>query len=231
MNEEIERPSYYAIIPAEVRYDKNLSPNAKLLYGEITALASKTGECYSTNKYFANLYDLSQVSVSRLIKSLADNGYITIKTTYKGGTKEIDKRYIQICKEGINKNDNYPLNKNVKENNTSNINNTSINNTPYNPPKEDCKKENTKTTYNQILDDLVKDNDVKETLKEFIKMRKLIKKPLTDYALKKIINKLNKMTSYSTEQIEILNQSITNSWQDIYALKKQEEKHDTTIWV
>lgn len=32
-----EHRSYYAIIPANVRYDKRLKPNTKLLYGEITA--------------------------------------------------------------------------------------------------------------------------------------------------------------------------------------------------
>ena len=33
--------NYYAIIPANVRYDINLKPNEKLLYGEITALSNQ----------------------------------------------------------------------------------------------------------------------------------------------------------------------------------------------
>lgn len=121
----MEQPNYYAIIPANVRYDSDLTPNAKLLYGEITALCDKNGCCWATNSYFANLYDLSQISISRLIKNLKDKGYIEVEISYIDGTNGIDKRYIQICKEGINKNDNTPINKNVKENNTS-INNTSI---------------------------------------------------------------------------------------------------------
>ena len=122
-----EKPSYYAIIPAQVRYAKELTPNAKLLYAEITALAQKDGSCWASNKYFSDLYNVSTVTISRWVSSLVDNGFIIRKITYKKGTKEIDKRYLQLCSEGINNNDKTPINKIVKDNNTS-INNTSTNN-------------------------------------------------------------------------------------------------------
>ena len=121
-----EKPSYYAIIPAQVRYAKELTPNAKLLYAEITALAQKDGSCWASNKYFSELYNVSTVTISRWVSSLVDNSFIIRKITYKKGTKEIDKRYLQLCSEGINNNDKTPINKIVKDNNTS-INNTSIN--------------------------------------------------------------------------------------------------------
>ena len=63
---------YYAILPANVRYDKKLTPNAKLLYAEITALCNKEGYCWATNEYFADLYSMSKSSISRNISSLVE---------------------------------------------------------------------------------------------------------------------------------------------------------------
>jgi len=77
-------PSYYSVIPANVRYCKNLEPNAKLLYGEITALCNKEGYCWASNKYFADLYDVDESSVKRWIKSLQDENFIVIETERKG---------------------------------------------------------------------------------------------------------------------------------------------------
>lgn len=124
------KKSYYAIIPANVRYDESLPPNAKLLYGEITALCNAEGYCWASNKYFAELYGVSILSVKRWIKVLIDRGYITSQLNYKEGSKEIDTRYIQICTEGSNKNDTTPRIKNDTDNNTS-INTTSNNTNEY----------------------------------------------------------------------------------------------------
>ena len=77
-----EKPNYYAIIPATVRYDNDLTPNEKLLYGEITSLTQKTGECWATNSYFAELYNLTPQSVSRMVRHLAEKGYLIYEITY-----------------------------------------------------------------------------------------------------------------------------------------------------
>lgn len=76
---DYNKPSYYAIIPANVRYDKELSANAKLLYGEITSLCNEKGYCWATNQYFANLYEVSDRTIQNLIKQLSDKKYIQIK--------------------------------------------------------------------------------------------------------------------------------------------------------
>lgn len=96
--------NYFAIIPAPVRYDKNVSPNAKLLYGEITSLTNEKGYCWASNNYFADLYQVSKNSISTWISQLQKAGHITVDLIYKPGTKEIQNRYIRITGKGIQEN-------------------------------------------------------------------------------------------------------------------------------
>ena len=110
-----QQPNYYAIISAEVRYDKNLTANAKLLYAEITALLNINGECFATNKYFSNLYGKSTVTISKWVSELVANGYISTHYIYKGGTKEIERRYIRKLKGGIKENFKGGIKENFKD--------------------------------------------------------------------------------------------------------------------
>lgn len=121
-----EKPNYYAIIPANVRYNSNLRANEKLLYGEITALASKYGICTASNNYFSKLYEVQPSAISKWIKDLETFGYIEVEYIKQG--KEIKQRNIKLT--GINKceyvftNEEEGYSQKDKENNTSN-NNTS----------------------------------------------------------------------------------------------------------
>lgn len=71
-----EKPNFYAILPADVRYDEAIPPNAKLLYAEISALTGSEGFCFATNDYFAQLYGMTVETISRLIAKLEKAGYI-----------------------------------------------------------------------------------------------------------------------------------------------------------
>ena len=125
---EKEKPGYFAIISADVRYDARLSPSEKLLYGEITALANKYGYCWAENRYFAELYNVHKITVSNWLKNLEKQGYIRMELEYIKGTKQVGKRYIFI-NTPVSEKINTPISENTKEylNNTSN-NNTSNNN-------------------------------------------------------------------------------------------------------
>jgi hypothetical protein len=122
-NQFNEEPSYYAIIPANVRYDKNLTANAKLLFGEITALCNKKGFCWANNNYFAELYGVSKTSISKWLSQLEQIGYVKTSIKYKEGTKQILNRYITIINEPIEEKLNTPIEEKLKDNNTS-TNNT-----------------------------------------------------------------------------------------------------------
>lgn len=125
-----ESKNYYAIIPANVRYDKRLPANAKLLYGEITALCNEKGFCWAGDKYFADLYGVSKVSIQKWLKALQENGYITKELIYKEGSKEILHRYIRLVVYPTQEKLSNPTQEKFRDNNTS-INNT-INNTVNN---------------------------------------------------------------------------------------------------
>lgn len=118
-------PNYYAIIPASVRYDKNLKPNAKLLYGEITALCGKEGFCWATNSYFSELYNVSSETISRWISQLSAANYIHVYVE----KQEANKRVITIDKNvnTLLTKKSIPIDKKVNSyiRNNNTINNTS----------------------------------------------------------------------------------------------------------
>ena len=62
------------------------------------------------------------------------------------------------------------------------------------------------------------------TFREFIKMRKAIKKSLTTKGLELCIKRLFKLSNNKTEQLAILNNSIMNNWQGIFPLKEDQKK-------
>lgn len=157
----VDKPSYYSIIPATVRYDDDLKANEKLLYGEITALANKHGYSWAENNYFAKLYGVHKKTVSSWMTNLEKNGYIKIKLEYIKGTKQVKKRYIYINDTPLHKKmdrvstekwigypqkDSHPIHEKMEEE----LNNTSMNNTSINKDHSPAKAE--RIPYKKIID-------------------------------------------------------------------------------
>lgn len=123
----METPNYFAVIPAPILFDKNLSERDKILFAHIMTLTRKEGFCYASNRYFEEVMDCTDRTITRSLKSLEDNGYIRREMHYREGTKEIENRYIYVSlgmvkndPTGIDKNDLTCIDKNVLDNNTSN---------------------------------------------------------------------------------------------------------------
>ena len=114
----MEKPNYYAVIPAEVRYNKKLTPNSKLLYAEITALCNMNGKCTASTQYFCNLYEVSKVSIQKWLKILEDHNYIKRINIYKLGSKQIEARVITLV--------NMPSKEKFTDNTNINITNTNL---------------------------------------------------------------------------------------------------------
>lgn len=222
---EEQQKAYYAIIPANVRYDKDLVPNAKLLYGEITALCNEKGYCWATNQYFAELYNVSDRTIKNWISQLTDKGYIQRSVKYREGTKEIEQRKLFIGKENnFTTSGNYvpdprennfttPREKNFLDNNTS-INNT-FNNTNIYKGKKKQKSE----TVNSVIAEYTENKDLQDALHDFVDMRTKARKPLTVRAMKLSLNELDKLALDDVTKIAIVNQSIVHSWLTFYKLQ------------
>lgn len=122
MEEDI-RANYYAIIPAYIRYNKELKFGERLMYGEITALSNKSGYCYASNKYFGDLYGVSQSTISRWISHLAELNSIDVQIIRNEKKEIIERRlyitdtpYMQNCTYPYTQNNQYPIRKKSKEN-------------------------------------------------------------------------------------------------------------------
>ncbi|MGY5237622.1 hypothetical protein [Clostridium tertium] len=90
-------------------------------------------------------------------------------------------------------------------------------------------KKEKSTSIDKIINAYSENLELRNTLKEFLKMRKSIRKPMTDRAMTILLNKLNKLGKSDNEKIEILNQSIFNSWQGVFELKKRVIENSKTI--
>lgn len=222
---EEQQKAYYAIIPANVRYDKDLVPNAKLLYGEITALCNEKGYCWASNQYFAELYNVSDRTIKNWISQLADKGYIQRSVKYREGTREIEQRKLFIGRENnFTTSGNYvpdPRENNFTTPSEKNFldNNTSINNTFNNTNIYKGEKKRKSETVNSVIAEYTENKDLQDALHDFVDMRTKVRKPLTVRAMKLSLNELDKLAVDDMTKIAIVNQSIVHSWLTFYKLQ------------
>ena len=192
-----DKPNYYSIIPATVRYDKELKANEKLLYGEITSLCNDKGYCWASNKYFSELYNVSTRSITEWVSNLESKNYISIRYD------KDNKRYISILdtlwkktSRPIEENFYTPIEENFYHNN---INNNNINNNitiyDYYEDKIGQLSPNQYELFNDLLDKVGEDK-VKEAIDISIGSGNKVN---LNYVIKvasnpKIIKRVNEMT-------------------------------------
>ena len=89
-----------------------------------------------------------------------------------------------------------------------------------------------KNNHEEFVKENVTNKELQDTILDFIEMRKSIKKPMTERAVKILINKLPRLSTSVDMQIKIIEQSIINNWTDIYPLKSdfKQQNNFTTIY-
>jgi hypothetical protein len=242
MEESIQR-NYYAILPAKVRYDKNITPNAKLLYAEITALCNEKGYCWAGNAYFAELYGVTKTSISNWISSLQKNGYIDVQLIYKENSKEIQSRHISIANNMPIQNNLNTYTKNIVGGIQNNFtDNTKIINTKKEEiiskdiitqkqkpliPKETKKAKKTKdiVTMRNMINAFTENESIREKLLEYFNLR--IKKGLQPNQWKIILDDLRDYAGESAKiAIDKINGSIAGGYMQIIAPWEKDKKNN-----
>lgn len=175
----------------------------------------------------------NETAINSTLKELKRFGYLSVTKLYPNETESGRIEYVYDIFETPQKKDFLKEEKQGVENqgvenrgqlNTKKSKTKNLNTNNQNNEEEERKKgEPKRSSYDVIVGEKVKNEEVKKTLFEYIKMRKLIKKPLTDFALRELIAKLEKLATEPTEQVEILKKSIVGSYLDIFPLKEDKQ--------
>lgn len=94
MTADIPRKFQGVWIPAERWLDRTLSPNEKVMLGEISSLDTGPRGCYATNAHFAEFFNLSISRVSEIISGLVDKGHLRVELIREG--KRVVERRLRL---------------------------------------------------------------------------------------------------------------------------------------
>ena len=210
--------SYTPSITNELIRDKRLKANTKILLLVLMTYENKEGFAYPSQPRLIEETGLSKNTLLKCLNELEEKGYIK-RIKEKG---ENNKYY-------INSSIKIDTSTSIKINTSEDI--TSIKNDTRGSIKIDTlevlntsnkkEKENKKSNIDKIIEAYTKNDLLVEAIRDFIKMRSTIKKPLTDRGLKGILNKLDTFATNDLDKVEILEQSIMNCWQGVFELKNK----------
>ena len=216
----------FGIISKSLVCNPNLSSEAKSLFAYFAAYAGNGDTAFPSVELILYHMNWSKTKFYKYRNELEEKGYLKVEQIKeKGKFAHNIYRLIAVPIENTTKS---PCPKNsdtVKrdtvfpdtENKDTKIN--SINKNSIN--KNSINKKEKETSLDLIIKEYTTNEELVETLKDFIKMRKSIKSPVTDRALKGILKKLDQLATNNENKIGILEQSIINSWKSVFPLKEQ----------
>lgn len=234
----VEKTKNYTCMSNIHLRDKNLSLKAK---GLLSLILSLPDDWHYTVAGLASIIKEGETVVTNTLSELKKNGYLTVKKLSPAQTDSgrfeyeytVHEQPVQkqgVEKQGVENNPlettplkqppcNNPLETWVYNNNVNQVQkqNTDINTETKNKAKPPQK------SFSEIIEAATENLDLQEALTQFVEFRKSIKKPLTLHALDLLIKKLFELGGTDAERVEILNQSMINGWQGIFAISRRKE--------
>jgi hypothetical protein len=89
----------YYQLPAFIMLDKELSSNEKLLIAVLNRRKHQRGYCFASNSHLIQVLNISLRTLTGILKSLEERGYIVREMTYREGTKEVELRKIFLTEK------------------------------------------------------------------------------------------------------------------------------------
>lgn len=180
------------------------------------------GQKLTSIEHLADDVGLTFQQTRTALKKLKSTHEITIKTTNKNTLITVEKfNNYQFEIDEDNKQNNKQFNNLITNNQQTNNKQITTNKNEKNDNNDNIKKEKNKKrkTFEEVLVENNCSEELEITVRDFIDMRKTIKKPMTSKALELLFRNLEKLTNLEEEKIAILNQSIEHGWQTVYPLK------------
>ena len=194
-----------------------LKGNELIVYAIIYGFSQAENQVFNgSSQYIADWLNTSKQTVINTLKHLQEKELIEKKERYVNGVKFCE--YYSKNLNGVFKKIDWGYSKNL----TGGIQNFLPNN--IDNTINDNKKNNIKETYVSILNDYTQNEELKESLQSFIEMRKKIK-GFTVNAFKLNLKKLDKLAIDDYTKIEIVNQSVMNSWKSFFKLNNKQNKN------
>lgn len=217
MNYLTQINAFYRLLP-----NNPLSSNAQCLYNYLLNKNNELGwvkEFTVSNMIVCGFTSLSRQALDRARNELKTKGYID----YKKGISNQAGKYLIVSFDTQDNTQNNTQG-NTQDDTQGGHTVSTLNKLNKTKQKNKENKKEKIIESDEVVNKKIQDEDLKNAFYDFIKMRDAIKKPLTTRGLELAIDRVNKLSNDKEEQLLIINKSIMNNWQGLFALNDEDKK-------
>nr|UWI11127.1 MAG: Replication initiator protein A (RepA) N-terminus [Bacteriophage sp.] len=233
----VNKTKNYTVMSNEHLNDKRLSLKAKGLLSVMLSLPDTWD--YSISGLVAMCKE-SETAVKSTLNELKSCGYLVVTKKMPNETESGRIEYVYdifekaqtekqlVEKQGVEKQG--VENLGVENLGVENVRQLSTKESSTKESSTDKKKERKRAGYDEIIASYTENGELRSALVEFVKMRKMMKKPLTDKGLSLLLTSkkgLDGLASNDAEKIDVVQQSIMRGWLGFFPLKDMDAKGNT----